>query len=143
MENTLSTRTQFSDRQTASAYAVINNLGTVRSDIRDGKSNPLEGILSDDIYSMLRSNDLINEKALRDFVIRQMFLKLKAEGNLRTQEAIKTLTGMYPYLQFDTIRKIVYRVYPTSSRKSMMWWKESDWIASCKQGGIISPCYFI
>ncbi len=120
MENTLSTRTQFSDRQTASAYAVINNLGTVRSDIRDGKSNPLEGILSDDIYSMLRSNDLINEKALRDFVIRQMFLKLKAEGNLRTQEAIKTLTGMYPYLQFDTIRKIVYRVYPTSSRKSMM-----------------------
>jgi hypothetical protein len=120
MHNSRSTRSSFSDRQTASAFAVIENLGAVRSDIRDGLSNPLEGILTNDAYSAMRSNDLINEKALRDYIIRQMFVRLKAEGNLRTQEAITQLVGMYPYLQHDTIRKIVYRVYPSSSRKSMM-----------------------
>lgn len=120
MQKLQTTRSSFFDRQTASAFAVIENLGTVRSDIRDGLTNPLEGILSNDAYLAMRSNDLINEKALRDYIIRQMFLRLKVEGNLRTQEAIKQLVGMYPYLQHDTIRKIVYRVYPTSSRKSMM-----------------------
>ena len=99
---------------------VADDLPGLRTSLKDGTSNPLADILTDETYLLLRSNDLLNEKSLRDFVIRQMFLRLKSDGAMKTHEAIKALTDMYPYLQFDTIRKIVYRVYPTSSRKSMM-----------------------
>ena len=102
------------------ALPTLSKLGELRSDFKDGVANPLSGMVSDEIYAMLRSNDLLNEKSLRDYIIRQMFLNLKANNEMRTGEAIKALMEMYPYLQFDTIRKIVYRVYPTSSRKSMM-----------------------
>jgi hypothetical protein len=97
-----------------------DDLGSIRSQFRSGQTNPLAELLSDDVYMALRQNDLLNEKSLRDYIIRQMFLKLKSESQLRTSEAISALKEMYPYLQFDTIRKIVYRVYPGSSRKSMM-----------------------
>jgi hypothetical protein len=101
-------------------FMLTNDLPTLRTSLQAGTSNPLADILTDETYLLLRSNDLLNEKSLRDFVIRQMFLRLKSDGSMKTHEAIKALTDMYPYLQFDTIRKIVYRVYPTSSRKSMM-----------------------
>ena len=97
-----------------------DDLPGVRNEFKEGISNPLEGILSKEAFMLLRSNDLINEKSLRDYVIRQMFLNLKGNMAMKTHEAIKSLMDMYPYLQFDTIRKIVYRVYPTSTRKSMM-----------------------
>ena len=102
------------------AYMVANDLDRLRTGIREGSANPLAGMIADDAYAALRDNDLINEKALRDYVIRQMFLRLKKESKLGTQEAILALRDMYPYLQHDTIRKIVYRVYPTSTRKCMM-----------------------
>ena len=111
--------TSVSFDQTA-AFAVLTDLGNVRTGIRNGKQNPLANVVPDDVYNVLRANDLINEKALRDYVIRSMFLRLKDEGKLKTAEAIRTLMDMYPYLQYDTIRKIVYKVYPTSSRKSMI-----------------------
>ena len=97
-----------------------DNLGQVRDQFKSGASNPLSEILSDDVYAALRQNDLLNEKSLRDYIIRQMFLKLKSESQMRTTDAINALKDMYPYLQYDTIRKIVYRVYPSSSRKSMI-----------------------
>ena len=77
-------------------------------------------MISDELFAMLRQNDLLNEKALRDFMIRQQFKKIKAETNMRTMEAMNELQSMYPYLQLDTIRKIVYRVYPTSGKKPML-----------------------
>jgi hypothetical protein len=111
---------QQSGGSNAAFFTIASELGAIRDGIRVGKENPLAGIIADDAFSVLRANDLINEKALRDYVIRQMFLRLKSENRLRTAEAIKTLMDLYPYLQYDTIRKIVYRVYPTSSRKSMI-----------------------
>jgi hypothetical protein len=101
-------------------YMLADDLPNLRASLKQGTSNPLADILTDETYLLLRSNDLLNEKSLRDFIIRQMFLRLKSDGAMKTHEAIKSLTDMYPYLQFDTIRKIVYRVYPSSSRKSMM-----------------------
>ncbi len=101
-------------------FMLADDLPGVRASLKEGTSNPLAEILTDETYLLLRSNDLLNEKSLRDFVIRQMFVRLKGDGAMRTHDAIKALTDMYPYLQFDTIRKIVYRVYPTSTRKSMM-----------------------
>ena len=82
--------------------------------------NPLAEIVPDELYSVLRANDLINEKALRDFVIRRQFRQIKTERNMRTSDAILYLQSQYPYLQLDTIRKIVYRVYPTSNKKPMI-----------------------
>ncbi len=82
--------------------------------------NPLTGMLSDELFNTLLANDLLNEKALRDFMIRQQFKKLKAESNLRTMDVMNEIQRMYPYLQLDTIRKIVYRVYPTSGKKPML-----------------------
>jgi hypothetical protein len=82
--------------------------------------NPLTGIISDELFNTLLANDLLNEKALRDFMIRQQFKKLKAESNMRTMEVMNEIQRMYPYLQLDTIRKIVYRVYPTSGKKPML-----------------------
>ncbi len=119
-------QTRISARAAADEAAIVNSfrtpddLGSVRSQFQNGISNPLAELVSDEVYSLLRQNDLLNEKSLRDYIIRQMFLKLKSDSHLRTAEAIAALRDMYPYLQFDTIRKIVYRVYPSSSRKSMI-----------------------
>jgi len=83
------------------------------------KDNPLSDLLTDELYTILLANDLINQKGLRDFMIRRIFKQLKAEKKMKTMEAIEKLQEIYPYLQTDTIRKIVYRVYPGSSKKPM------------------------
>jgi hypothetical protein len=101
-------------------FMIADDLPGIRNQFKDGTTNPLAGILTDEAFSALRSNDLINEKSLRDYIIRQMFLTLKHKGAMKTIDAIQELTTMYPYLQRDTIRKIVYRVYPSNSKKSMM-----------------------
>jgi hypothetical protein len=82
--------------------------------------NPLADLLSDELFHTLRDNDLLNEKALRDFMIRQQFKRIKEQTNMRTMEAMAEIQRLYPYLQLDTIRKIVYRVYPTSGKKPML-----------------------
>jgi len=113
-------RTVSSKQPAFNPFMLADNLPGIRNQFKEGSANPLTGILSDEAFFALRSNDLINEKSLRDYIIRQVFLTLKQEGAMKTVDAIKQLTVMYPYLQQDTIRKIVYRVYPGSSRKSMM-----------------------
>jgi hypothetical protein len=100
------------------AYVLADDLSDLRAQFKQGSSNPLSNVLSDEVYSLLRQNDLLNEKSLRDYIIRQMFTKLKAAGKIKTAQAIEAVREMYPYLQYDTIRKIVYGVYP--GRKSMM-----------------------
>ena len=120
MQTTRTTSTVPKAQPEFNPFMLADNLPSIRTQFKEGTSNPLAGMLTDEAFMILRSNDLLNEKSLRDYVIRQMFLTLKSDGALKTHEAIKALMDMYPYLQFDTIRKIVYRVYPTSSRKSMM-----------------------
>jgi len=71
--------------------------------------NPLSDLISDEIFELLNSRGLINEKSLRDYQIRKRFKKLR-EDKISAAEAIDELRKEYPYLQFDTIRKIVYRI---------------------------------
>lgn len=71
--------------------------------------NPLGDLVSDDVYQMLDSNNLLSEKGVRDFQIRQRFKTLR-ERNVTAYDAIERLRETYPYLQFDTIRKIVYKL---------------------------------
>ncbi len=70
-------------------------------------SNPLSDLISDEVYDLLVSKGLIHERAVRDYRIRKKFKALRAQ-KIRTGDAIDTLREEYPYLQFDTIRKIVH-----------------------------------
>lgn len=70
--------------------------------------NPLAEFISDDIYNLLTSRGLIDEKSVRDYIIRRKFKTLRSK-KINASDAIETLREEYPYLQFDTIRKIVYQ----------------------------------
>ena len=70
-------------------------------------SNPLADLISDEIYDLLTTRGLIHERAVRDYRIRKKFKALRAQ-KVRTGDAIDALREEYPYLQFDTIRKIVH-----------------------------------
>lgn len=70
-------------------------------------SNPIADLISDEIYELLQTRGLINDRAVRDYIIRKKFKSLRAQ-KLRTGDAIDSLREEYPYLQFDTIRKIVH-----------------------------------
>ena len=70
--------------------------------------NPIAELVNDEIYNLLSSKGLIDEKSVRDFIIRKKFKSLRAK-KVGATDAIEALRNEYPYLQFDTIRKIVYQ----------------------------------
>ena len=70
-------------------------------------ANPLSGLVDTDVYAVLNQHNLLNEKGVRDFRIRQQFKTMRAQ-DVPAYEAIEELREQHPYLQFDTIRKIVY-----------------------------------
>jgi hypothetical protein len=78
-------------------------------EIKAKMDNPLSELISDDIYELLCSHGLIDEKSVRDFQIRRKFKQLRA-GKVSAGDAIDAIREHYPYLQFDTIRKIVYQI---------------------------------
>ncbi len=71
--------------------------------------NPLNDLISDDIFELLCSHGLIDEKSVRDYQIRKKFKQLRAT-KVSAGDAIDVIREEYPYLQFDTIRKIVYQI---------------------------------
>ncbi|OGU54492.1 MAG: hypothetical protein A2V66_01055 [Ignavibacteria bacterium RBG_13_36_8] len=71
--------------------------------------NPLSDLINDNIYELLDSRGLINEKSVRDYQIRKKFKQLRS-SKISASDAIDVLREEYPYLQFDTIRKIVYQI---------------------------------
>jgi hypothetical protein len=71
--------------------------------------NPLSELISDDIYELLSAHGLIDEKSVRDYQIRKKFKQLRAD-KVSAGNAIEAIKEHYPYLQFDTLRKIVYQI---------------------------------
>jgi len=71
--------------------------------------NPLSGLIGDEVYEILDTHNLLNEKGVRDFQIRKRFRELRSD-DVPAYDAIESLREEYPYLQFDTIRKIVYKL---------------------------------
>lgn len=69
--------------------------------------NPLADLISNEIYEALMSRGLINETSVRDREIRRKFKEMRA-SRMSAGDAIDALRDEYPYLQFDTLRKIVY-----------------------------------
>jgi hypothetical protein len=81
--------------------------------------NPVAELIPDAMYQILIENNLISEKGVRDYIIRKAFRTMKEEQDLKSCEALARLQEHYPYLQVDTIRKIIYRIGPAGSRKMM------------------------
>ena len=71
--------------------------------------NPLSELISDETFNLLNSKGLLNEKSLRDYKIRKKFKNLR-QSNVTASDAIDLIRDEYPYLQFDTLRKIVYHI---------------------------------
>ncbi|MGB1049310.1 MAG: hypothetical protein ACPG3U_06450 [Rhodothermales bacterium] len=71
--------------------------------------NPLDGLISDDIYDVLDDHNLLSEKGVRDYQIRKAFKTMRSQ-DVPAYDAIEMLREEHPYLQFDTIRKIVYKL---------------------------------
>ena len=69
-------------------------------------TNPLKSHIPDPVFHFLVQNNLLKEKGVRDFIIRQRFISLKNEHP--TRHALEILQKEYPYLQYETIRKIIY-----------------------------------
>ncbi len=83
-------------------------------------NNPVPDLVPDEFYEILRAHDLISEKGIRDHIIRKAFKAMRDEQALKSCEALARLQTVYPYLQVDTIRKIIYRIGPGCNRKAMM-----------------------
>ena len=71
--------------------------------------NPLDGLISDDIYDVLDDHNLLSEKGVRDYQVRKAFKTMRSQ-DVPAYDAIEMLREEHPYLQFDTIRKIVYKL---------------------------------
>ena len=77
------------------------------TNLNEQQINPLADLISNEVYEILKSRGLINETSVRDREIRKKFKMLRA-NKLSAGDAIDALREDYPYLQFNTIRKIVY-----------------------------------
>lgn len=72
-------------------------------------SNPICQIVSDDLFYTLQKLNLLNHKVIRDFQIKRAYQDYRDQGH-RSADAIDMILNEYPYLQFDTVRKIIYSV---------------------------------
>jgi len=71
------------------------------------QENPIAHLMDDQQFRLLEELNLLNKKLLRDLEIRRKYHALKQQG-IQATEAIQLLLVEYPYLQYDTIRKLVY-----------------------------------
>lgn len=81
----------------------------MQASLEQATANPLQGLISDEVFQVLEEHDLLSEKGIRDYQIRQRFRTLRSQ-DVPAFDAIERLREEYPYLQFDTIRKIVYKM---------------------------------
>ncbi len=70
--------------------------------------NPLSDLINDQLFNELIKRGVVNEKYVRDYYLRSKFRQMR-ELRVAANDAIEKLKEEYPYLQFDTIRKIVYQ----------------------------------
>ena len=69
--------------------------------------NLLSGILTDEQYEKVKP--FLNELAVRDYDIQKKYKKMRAQ-KISSGDAIDILREEYPYLQWDTLRKIAVSV---------------------------------
>jgi hypothetical protein len=72
--------------------------------------NPLPELINDDTFELLYSKGFFSDNAIRDYLIRKKFIQLRSK-KISVADAIETIMDDYKYLEFDTIRKIVYKKF--------------------------------
>lgn len=70
--------------------------------------NPIPTVLPRDLFNALLDLDLLNVKRLRDYEIRHNYETYRK--TMSSTDAIEEIRNEHPYLQFDTVRKIIYSV---------------------------------
>ena len=70
--------------------------------------NPLSDLISDEIYALLANRQLLSKCAVRNFGIQAEFRALRNQYTTAA-DALSIIRERHPYLQHDTIRKIVYK----------------------------------
>ncbi len=80
----------------------------ILKELNNEVKNPLSDLISDEIYEILKNKGLLHERTLRDYTIRKKF-RLLRNKKIKAGDAIEALQAEFPYLEFDTIRKIVYQ----------------------------------
>ena len=88
---------------------LIKRYPTMQPTTATDAANPLAELITDDVFEVLEQHSLLSEKGIRDYKIRQQFRLLRRD-DVPAYDAIELLREDYPYLQFDTIRKIVYKL---------------------------------
>jgi hypothetical protein len=73
-------------------------------------TNPINQLIGDELFQTLLAHNLLNTKMLRDIEIKRAYLRLHRDGGMASVDAIEHILESFPYLQFDTVRKIVYSV---------------------------------
>lgn len=69
--------------------------------------NPLAPLISDEVYALLEEHQVLSEKGVRDFKVRERYRELRDAGK-SANEALELLNAEHQYLQHDTLRKIIY-----------------------------------
>ena len=70
--------------------------------------NPLSSLLSDEKYELLSSLGLLHALGIRDYLIREKYKTLRA-NKMSSEAAIEVLLDDYPQIQFNSIRRIIYK----------------------------------
>lgn len=105
---TVRSKIRLAQAKSAEQQTKADDGGTAPVEERDLRVNPLSDFIDDEAYSLLEQHRLIDQKALRDYLIRKSFREMR--GRMSAGDAIDQLQQQHPYLQFDTIRKIVYQM---------------------------------
>ncbi len=92
---------------------IIANDGFSVTSQSEVRLNPLADLIDDATFALLQQHRLIDQKSLRDYQIRKCYREMREQ--MSAGDAIDKLQQMHPYLQFDTIRKIVYQMSPKVS----------------------------
>lgn len=82
-------------------------------------NNPIRQIIPDDVFQTLQQYNLLNEKVLRDIEIKRRYITLHRQHGVPSAEAIEQILAEHPYLQFDTVRKIIYSIKLPEERPRM------------------------
>jgi len=80
----------------------------IEENLNKETDNPLSELISDEIFQLLSARGLINQRSVRNYHIRRRYQAFR-DAKLSVSDCIDRLRSEYPYLQYDTIRKIIYR----------------------------------
>jgi len=85
--------------------AMIDKNNHIIYEERKKVNNPIPELISDEIFELLNKHSLFDEIKLRNHKMKRDYRMLR-EMNMRQGDAIELIQKDYPYLQFDSIKRI-------------------------------------